>query len=60
MKLQNFNWYTITAITLTVIGLLIMVGFLVRLNADYTFAGEKLLLPETAQVGDFIGGLERG
>lgn len=54
---EDWNWYTIVAIILTIIGLLILIVFLYKLSNNFTIVGTEILLTETAQVGDFIGGL---
>lgn len=56
-KHREWNWYTIVAILLTIIGLIILILFLVKLSVKFTINGNDILLTETAQVGDFIGGL---
>ena len=46
------------SLLLGILGAVILVVFLVQLNSEYSILSEnKLLLTETAQVGDFIGGM---
>lgn len=46
------------SLLLGIIGIIILVSFIVQLNSEYTILGEnKLSLTETAQVGDFVGGM---
>ncbi|CAI8721926.1 putative phage abortive infection protein [Chryseobacterium sp. IT-36CA2] len=47
----------IIAIFLTISGLIISFVFFKSLYLEYTFGENPILLPETGQVGDFIGGV---
>ena len=47
----------IIAIFLTISGLVISFIFFKSLNIEYTYGETPILMPETGQVGDFIGGV---
>lgn len=51
------NFFIGIAFLSIVIGLTIFISFLVKLSNEYTISGKHILIAETGQVGDFIGGV---
>ncbi len=48
---------TVLAISLSIIGVIVFATFMIALKTDYTLFGGKVLVGESGQVGDFIGGI---
>lgn len=62
MENKNIDWVEIIAwlffMGLTIIGFIIFYNFICALSSEFTIEGNsKVKLPETGQVGDFIGGI---
>lgn len=51
------NSFIFLAFASIIIGIVIFIKFMIKLSANYTTEGGNILLQETGQVGDFIGGV---